>query len=168
MPFNTTNSLWPSDDGPFFSTLKMTTQKQSGPHCVATVLGMLSHNSPEHFFPIINTQDPVSWSVGLHPSGMKLAYCPVDIRKLKWYASELIAHNDLFILSYYTSLDSSKICADPDEHGWVTGSHVVILHGSTIHDTSKGKSITAVKHPCMEHHTKRIFRVVPFSHSRGL
>jgi hypothetical protein len=98
----------------------------------------------------------------LQPYGMKLAYCPMDVRKLKFYM------DDLFTLSYYTSLDSEDILGDPDSKGWVTGYHIVILHRDKILDPAAGTAIPARGHYCNNYHTKRIFRIVSSNHIRGL
>jgi len=70
--------------------------------------------------------------------GMKLAYCPTDVRKLKHYLPELIALDDGFTLSYYTTRDPPKILAEPNADGWVTGSRIVLLHRDQILDTATG------------------------------
>ncbi len=100
--------------------------------------------------------------------GMRLAYCPADARKLKHYLGELIALDDLFTLSYYTTGNSNDILGEPDEDGWVTGSHVVILHRDKIIDPQTGTAVNALRHGCKDKHTKRIFRVVPAGFPRGL
>ncbi len=128
---------------------------------------MLTNQQPEYFYDKINTQDPISWSDALKEFGMKLAYCPFDVRKLKFYMEELIELDDLFLLCYYSPTDSS-ILRDPDERGWICGSHVVILHRDKILDPATGTVTPAHEHPCNDHHVKRLFRVVPESHHRGL
>ncbi|CAF1225866.1 unnamed protein product [Rotaria sordida] len=142
--------------------------RQTGPHCVSTVLAMLTGKKPEDFQGKMNTQDPCSWSRVLQPYGMKLAYCPMDVRKLKFYMDKLIAFDDLFTLSYYTTLDPKEILADPDNAGWITGSHIVILHRNQIIDPVLGRTTPALEHECNDYHTKRIFRVVPCDYVRGL
>lgn len=167
MPRDAHCSLWPQQEGPFFASRDLQPIRQSGPHCVSTVLAMLTGEKPEAYQRgEINTQDPASWSAVLHPHGMKLAYCPTDARKLKFYLPELLAHGDLFTLSYYT--ESSKILRDPDASGWVCSSHIVLLHRGHILDPSGGTRTPAQEHHAMECHTKRIFRVVPAAHGRGL
>ncbi len=116
----------------------------------------------------MNTQDPASWSEALKPYGMKLAYCPMDARRLKFYLPELLALDDLFTLSYYSPADGSEILKDPNGNGWVCGSHIVLLHRSLIYDPARGDCLEAERHPCGEKFTKRIFRVVPAGHPRGL
>lgn len=135
---------------------------------MSTVLAMLGGDAPERYQGIVNTQDPVSWSEALHDAGMKLAYCPTDCRKLKHYLDELVQLDDLFTLSYYTSLDRDVILGEPDERGWIAGSHVVILHRGAVLDPASGTAFDARAHHCNEYHTKRIFRVVPRDHARGL
>ena len=82
---------------------------QSGLTCVSTTLGSLTGNGPEHFLNLqrdgkLNTEDPVSWSEVLKPFEMKLAYLPFDGRKLRFYMDELVALDDLFLLSYYSGM----------------------------------------------------------------
>lgn len=168
MPYDATCLLWPRKDEAFFRDKTFQVRRQIGPHCVSTVLGILTGEQPEYFHGIINTQDPVSWSESLIPFGMKLAYCPTDVRKIKHYINELVSYDDLFTLSYYTTLDPNAILGEPDDRGWVTGSHIVILHRNRILDPQNGDEIDAFHHPCNEYHTKRIFRVVPAGHPRGL
>jgi len=142
--------------------------RQQGPHCVSTSLAILTGQDPERFQGVVNTQDPVSWSEALHECGMKLAYCPTDARKLKHYMDELLEMADLFTLSYYTSTEPGDILGEPDYKGWITGSHIVILHRNKVLDPATGMVTEALAHRCNDHHTKRIFRVVPLNHARGL
>jgi hypothetical protein len=129
---------------------------------------MLTGRRPEDFQGNINTQDPVSWSAALQPYEMKLAYCPHDVRKLKFYIDELIALDDLFALSYYTSADPKEILADADSSGYVTQSHFILLHRDKIYDSKHFQCGPARNHRCLNFHTKRIFRVLPATHARGL
>jgi hypothetical protein len=168
MPYNATSSLWPGNDASYFRERVFTPRMQFGPHCVSTVLAILTGESPEDFQGRINTQDPVSWSDALKRRGMKLAYCPTDVRKLQHYLEELMSLDDLFLLSYYATLDPGRILGEPDPRGWVTGSHIVILHRRSILDPARGSVTPATDHPCAQMHTKRIFRVVPGTHPRGL
>ncbi len=165
MPYDLTAGLWSGEDENFFRHRELEPLQQKGPHCVSTALAILTGLPPEHFQQIINTQDPVSWSEALRPSGMKLAYCAFDIRKLCFYMDELVGYDDLFLLCYYTS---SGLLSNPDERGWICGSHVVVLHRDRILDPAVGRAVAAHKHPCNLRHTKRIFRVVPHDHRRGL
>ena len=135
---------------------------------MSTVLAMLTNVEPEEIRPQINTQDPVSWSAFLGDHGMKLAFCPTDCRRLKHYLEELLALDDLFTLSYYSPTQAEDICGDPNDRGWVCGSHIVLLHRDQILDPAAGSRCGALEHYGMEQFTKRIFRVVPVTHSRGL
>jgi hypothetical protein len=169
MPFDSSSYLWPRNDENFFRDRQITPLEQEGPHCVSTVLGMLAGVAPEIFQGVINTQDPSSWSDALKTYGLKLAYCPTDVRKVRFYLKELTALNDLFTISYYATLEPSDILADPREKdGWVCSSHVVIMHGNDIIDPGDGSRTEASSHVCWRKHTKRIFRVVPAGHPRGL
>lgn len=167
MPYNYASKLWPTDSDSFFRDRSIAPQQQIGPHCVSTVLAMLTAQTPETFQGRINTQDPVSWSVALSEFGLKLAYCPTDVRKLRFYLPELIRLDDLFTLSYYSPNDAT-ILKDPDHNGWVCGSHIVILHRDKIVDPATGQSVHALSHSCGDRYTKRIFRVVPLDCPRGL
>ena len=135
---------------------------------MSTCLAMLTGKRPEDFQGNINTQDPVSWSAALQPYGMKLAYCPHDVRKLKFYIDELIALDDLFGLSFYTTLDHEEILGDADDTGYVTQSHFILLHRDKIYDSNSYQCVSARNHYCVNYHTKRIFRVLPATHARGL
>jgi hypothetical protein len=148
--------------------LEISAQKQIGPQCVSTSLAILCGVEPEIFQGKVNTQDPLSWSDHLKPYGMKLAYCPTDARKIQFYIPELVELDDLFTLSYYTTSDQSAILADPDASGWITESHIVILHRDRIYDPASGIEGPAEEHHCNSYHTKRIFRVVPKEFPRGL
>lgn len=159
--------LWTTTDEDYFRDRVLIPQKQAPKQCVATTLAMLTETKPSDFVGKINTQDPVSWSDALRPYDMKLAYCPSDVRKLRHYVEELVACDALFALCYYVA-DPPEILGEPDSEGWICGSHIVILHRDTILDASGGTSTPARKHSAMDRHTKRIFRVVPASHVRGL
>ena len=167
MPYNHASTLWPTDGDCFFRDREIRPLRQSGPHCVSTVLAMLTSQTPETFQRKMNTQDPISWSTKLSEFGMKLAYCSTDVRKLRFYLPELIRLDDLFTLSYYSPNDTS-ILKDPDDKGWVCSSHIVILHRSRILDPASGQSVNANDHYCVDHFTKRIFRVVALDCPRGL
>jgi hypothetical protein len=130
---------------------------------------MLTGEKPETFQGIINTQDPISWSDAIKKYAMKLAYCPSDTRRLEFYMPELLELDDLFTLSYYKpGNDPSAILKDPNDKGWICGSHVVILHRDSILDPASGLKIRAREDKCNDFYTKRIFRVVPLDHGRGL
>jgi hypothetical protein len=161
--------VWPAKEGEhYFRDLVIQPLGQQGPTCVSNCLAMLTGQRPEQFQGNINTQDPVSWSAALHPYGMKLAYCPHDVRKLKFYIEELIALDDLFALSFYTSSDPQEILGDADSTGYVTQSHLILLHRDKIYDSALFLCEPARNHHCLDYHTKRIFRVLPVTHARGL
>jgi len=168
MPYNKSCSLWPNHDEHFFRERDIQPQRQAPKNCVSTVLAMLTGQPPEMFQDHVNTQDPVSWSSALRPYGLRLAYCPTDVRRLCFYLPELVALDDLFTLSYYSPTDGATILQDPDTNDWVCSSHIVVLHRSEILDPAKGEGLDARSHPCGDHHTKRIFRLVPAEHERGL
>jgi len=168
MPYNTPSRLWPNDHDSFFRDRDFIPVAQRGPHCVSTVLGIMTGAAPETFQPRINTQDPVSWSEALTPYGMKLAYCPTDVRKLEFYLDELVEFDDLFAVSYFTPEYPSAILRDPDEDGWVCGSHIVVFHRGSVIDPALGRRFAASAFPGLARHTKRIFRVVPAAYRRGL
>jgi hypothetical protein len=84
------------------------------------------------------------------------------------YLDDLLALDDLFTLSYYSPSDPEAICADPNENGWICGSHIVLLHRDQILDPASGVRTSARDHKGRGRFTKRIFRVVPAQHLRGL
>ncbi len=164
---DTVARLWPNTTDCFFRERSLSPREQDGLTCVATCLAILSRANPSDLGKI-NTQDPVSWSDALTPFGMKLAYVPTDIRKLRFYIAELVGYDDLFLLGFYLSRDPAKLLQDPREDGWLCGSHLVVLHRDRIFDPLAGTSARAVDSDCLECHTKRVFRVVPVGHRRGL
>ena len=160
-------------DGPFFDNLNLNHIKQVGPSCVATTLTMIARStganvSVDYFKRITNSQSPYSWSEALKPFGMQLAYCNVDLRRIGYYIDELISHDDLFLLSFYSLNPPS----DPDENGKLCTAHIVTMHKDQIYDTAKsqyfGGLVSAENYPRLERQTKRIFRVVPLGHPRCL
>ena len=165
--FDLNSNLWPDKSQKFFEDLKLKPIKQISGKCVSTSLAIISGVDPDYFYDKINTQDPISWSDSLHQFNMKLAYCPTDIRKLKFYMNELIEFDDLFLLSYYIPF-GPKILKDPDENGWICSSHIVVLYKDKIYEPKDGKIYDANKHSSNNHHTKRIFRVVKKDFYRGL
>jgi hypothetical protein len=80
MPFDDSCHLWASGHEAFFRDREIVPLRQTGRHCVSTVLAMLVGTRPEDFQGRMNTQDPVSWSDALKPFGVKLADIsgPVD------------------------------------------------------------------------------------------
>jgi hypothetical protein len=161
--------VWPAKEVEhYFRDIVIQPLRQKGPTCVSTCLAMLTGKKPEDFQGNINTQDPVSWSAALQQYGMKLAYCPHDVRKLKFYIEELIALDDLFALSFYTTLDPKEILGDADSSGYVTQSHFILLHRDKIYDSTQYECELARDYYGVEYHTKRIFRVLPATHARGL
>ena len=168
MPYHANSTLWPNDGEHYFRDRNLRPLLQSGPHCVSTSLAMLTDATPEHFQRSINTQDPVSWSEALRPFGMKLAYCPTDARKVEHYLPELLRLDDLFTISYYTPDEPAAILRDPNDAGWVCGSHIVVLHRDRVLDPAWGQTIAADAFRGRRFHTKRVFRVVPSTHSRGV
>lgn len=170
MPYDKTSNLWPKTSEQFFRDYTLHPVKQAGPHCVSTALAILTGASPECFQgpEKVNTQDPRTWSDALQAYDMKLAFCPSDVRKLKFYFDELLEIDDLFTLSFFTPTDPCEVLADPDERGWVCNSHVVVLHRGTVLDPQTGIRSNLRDFTRGECHTKRIFRVVPASYDRGL
>jgi hypothetical protein len=172
MSFDLSARLWSNRKEHFFRERYFKPVKQAGPHCVSTVLAILTGKRSSYFLRLqsngeLNTQDPFSWSVFLRPFGMKLAYTPFDVRKLRFYMDELVSMDDLFLLCYYTGRRTDML-RSPDEKGWICGSHVVVLHRDQIIDPFGGEVVHAFDHHCNERHTKRIFRIVPADHPRGL
>lgn len=168
MPFDMKSQLWPDAKERFFTDRELRVMRQTGPHCVSTSLAILTGADPEQFQGVVNTQDPISWSDAIAEWGMQFAYCPTDARRLRFYIPELIALDDLFTLSYYTTLDGDTILGDPNDRGWVCGSHIVVMHRDKILDPASGTVTSANEHHCNDYHTKRIFRVVPASYHRRL
>ena len=120
---NPSAPLWDEESsdepvGPHFQNVELNHILQSGPTCVPTTLAMIARSTgadvgPDDFKPIINSQSPHSWSKALEPYGFQLAYCNQDLRRLDYYIDELIAYDDLFLVSFY-SVDPPS---DPDGNG---------------------------------------------------
>jgi len=168
-------ALWNTEKygGNFFSDYTINHQKQIPNGCVSTVLSMLTGTLASEFRNpngkyAVNTQDPVEWSEALENFSMKLANISTDCRKLYFYKDELLQYNDLWTISYYTPEDPYDIFQDPDDDGRICGSHIVILHRNIIYDSCRNGPISIEKHGLLNKYVKRIFRVVPSNHSRGL
>lgn len=155
----------------FFADINLNHDRQIGPSCVATTLAMIVRTTGaevtvEEIKEVTNSQSPHTWSNALKPYGMQLAYCNNDLRRIEHYIDELVEHDDLFLLSFY-SIDPPS---DPDENGKLCASHIVTLHKDTIYDTAKdsdsGGIIAAQDYARLERQTKRIFRVVPLGYPR--
>lgn len=157
-------------EGPFFSDLELEHIRQTGPTCVPTTLAMIARATgadvgPEDFMPLINSQSPHTWSKVLKQYGMQLAYCNQDLRRLGYYIDELIEHDDLFLLCFY----SKDPPYEPDENGKLCTAHIVTLHKDIIIDTAKGDQYASGKakdYHRLSRQTKRIFRVVPLGYGR--
>jgi len=168
--FDHTSALWRhSRQENYFRDLRLTHRRQIGGTCVSTGLSLLTGQEPPTIRDQINTQDPVSWSDYLVGHGMKLAYCSTDLRRLKFFLPEMLAIDDLFAIGIYSPDDLEHIGRDPDQSGWICGSHFVLLHRDAIYDTaSETGPIPATDYDRQECFVKRIFRVVPTGHPRGL
>lgn len=167
--FDAASTLWGGQSyTPYFQNLKIQHRMQVGGSCVSTGLSLLTKEEPTAIRQQVNTQDPVSWSNYLQQFGMKLAYCPTDLRRLVHYKHELLAMDDLFTISTYSSENPSDITRDPNESGWVCGSHFVVLHRNTVFDTRYEQPILLADYEDCQRFVKRLFRVVPADHARGL
>ena len=169
MPYDLTSGLWAADDSNrYFSDFQVVHRRQGGSNCVANTLAMLTGKDPYRIKEEINTQSPISWSDFLRPHGFQLAYCNVDFRRLKHFVDELVAYNDLFLLAYYSPLDARDIGREPDQEGWISGSHIVLLNGDTVHDGLLHSHVKLHDYQRLESYVKRIFRVLPVGNSRSL
>lgn len=167
--FDAHTLLWsPPEHTPHFHHLRLTHRVQIGGSCVSTGLSLLTGEEPVEVRAQLNTQDPVSWSRYLQRHGMKLAYCPTDLRRLHHYVDELLAHDDLFTLSTYSPGNPLDIGEEPDSSGWICGSHFVVLHGDMVYDTRYPHPIPLREYEDLNRYVKRLFRVVPADHERGL
>jgi len=168
--------IWDTQNGvenKFFKNLNLKHIQQIGPSCVATTLTMIARSTGadvtvDYFKKITNSQSPHTWSEALKPFGMQLAYCNVDLRRIGYYIDELISHDDLFFLSFYSTNPPS----DPDVNGKLCTAHIVTMYRDQIYDTAKSKNfgglVKAQNYSRLERQTKRIFRVVPIGHPRCL
>jgi hypothetical protein len=174
-----TAPLWPNTTDAFFRKGDLRHARQVGLTCVATGLAIAAGTDACDIAGSVNTQDPVSWSAALGRFGMKrsaalgrfgmkLAYLPTDVRKLRYYIRELVKLDDLFVIGIYTPFDPAAILADPQPDGWVCGSHLVVLHRDRIYDPLREAPADALTYDRLDCHTKRVFRVVPVRHPRGL
>ena len=166
--------IWDTQNGvenKFFKNLNLKHIQQIGPSCVATTLTMIARSTGadvtvDYFKKITNSQSPQTWSDALKPFGMQLAYCNVDLRRIGYYIDELISHDDLFLLSFYSTNPPS----DPDENGKLCTAHIVTMYRDQIYDTAKSKNfgglVKAQNYSRLERQTKRIFRVVPLGYQR--
>lgn len=167
--FDAHTACWSTpEEHPYFHHLQLNHRVQVGGSCVSTGLSLLTGEMPAEIRNQLNTQDPVSWSHYLQRHGMKLAYCSTDLRRLRHYVDELLAHDDLFTLSTYSPGNPSSIGAEPDNEGWICGSHFVVLHRDTVYDTRFERPVALCEYCDLDRYVKRLFRVVPASHVRGL
>ncbi len=167
--FDAHTACWsPPEAAPHFHYLRLAHRVQIGGSCVSTGLSLLTGEEPVAVRAQLNTQDPVSWSRYLQRHGMKLAYCSTDLRRLRHYVDELLAHDDLFTLSTYSPSNPQNIGAEPDSSGWICGSHFVVLHRDQVYDTRYPHPVALREYGDLERYIKRLFRVVPASHARGL
>jgi hypothetical protein len=167
--FDAHTGLWsPPEPAPHFHHLSLTHRVQIGGSCVSTGLSLLTGEEPASIRSQLNTQDPVSWSRYLQRHGMKLAYCSTDLRRLRHYVDELLAHDDLFTLSTYSPGNPHDIGEEPDSSGWICSSHFVVLHRDTVYDTRFDHPVPLRDYCDLNRYIKRLFRVVPVDHARGL
>ena len=169
MPHDLHSPLWDSrDDTRYFPDLTLRHRRQQSTDCVANALSMLTGVEPGSIALDINTQSPISWSDYLMGCGMQLAYCNTDFRRLDHYVDELLDQDDLFLLCTYGSLDPMQIGREPDESGWITGSHVAVLHQDIVYDSMLSGPCPLIDYPRNNRYVKRLFRVVPAGFARSL
>ena len=148
--------------------IEMQHRLQVGGSCVSTGISVITHKEPREIRDSINTQSPMSWSDYLRPFGWKLAYCNTDLRRLSNYVDELLHWDDLFVVCTYSPQDAQDIGEEPDGDGWICSSHFMLLQGAMIYDTRFSEPIPLTEHRDLNRYVKRIFRVVPVDHPRGL
>lgn len=171
--YNSDCRLWPVEEH-FFRDLELRARRQAPGQCVRTVMAMLTGRDPGDFVgPVIgdyefNTQDPLTWSKALERYGMKLAYISTDCRPIHAYIPTLIKMDDLFLISYYVPTNPENIMRDVGYGEMLCSSHIVILHRNRIFDPMMEASLEATQHCSTHKFTKRIFRLVPADHDRGL
>ncbi len=160
--FDLNSQLWSPahPTGPFFRDIQIEHRLQVGGSCVSTGLSLLTKEEPATVRGSVNTQDPVSWSAYLQRHGMQLAYCNTDFRRLKHYVAELLALDDLFCISTYSPSDPNEIGEEPDDSGWVCGSHFVVLSRGTVYDTRWSRPVPLAGYSGVDCYVKRVFRVV--------
>ena len=85
------------------------------------------------------------------------------------FAPDLVALNDFFTMSYFTSPEPAEVWKAPrPKDGWICGSHIVILQGGDIIDPAQGDRVPTRGNHSVERFMERIFRVVLADHVRGL
>lgn len=130
-------------------------QKQERGACVPTCLAAIAGVQPSQFYDV-DSQDPRTWSSALLPYGVRLEYCPNDSRAVRHYHDEL--SKGLWLVGYYLDY---PVPLNPDEHGWLCGSHLVVVHAGCVYDPSSDYLCSLGAHISSGRPTKRIFRVVP-------
>ena len=169
MEYDFKGSLW--TDASFPNTarhIELIHRVQIGGSCVSTGLSLITHEGPEDIRRQINSQSPMSWSDYLQPFGWKLAYCNTDLRCLDYFVDELLHWDDLFVVCTYSPLSAQVIGEDPNEDGWICGSHFMLLQGDMVYDTRFSDPVALIEHQDLRRYVKRIFRVVQVEHPRGL
>lgn len=160
--------LWPDNSQSFFPSLQLHSAPVPGTFSIASIIASLTGGDLEVIMDKIGANHPVSWSRVLEDYGMKLAYCPTDIRRVIHYLDELVALNDVFILTYYTPERPSRILSEPDNLGWICGMHSVLVLRDMVYDPYLDIRQRIYAHHSRHFHTKSIFRVVLKECERGL
>jgi hypothetical protein len=91
--------LWPDTTERFFASLHLHSAPIPGTFSIASIIASLTGGDLEQIMDRVEANDPLSWSLVLQEYGMKLAYCPTDVRRMIHYLEELVALNDIFILT---------------------------------------------------------------------
>ena len=160
--------LWPDESQRFFPSFVIHSTVVPGCFSIASIIASLTGGELEAIMDRIQANDPRSWSMVLQEFGMKLAFCPTDVRRVIHYLDELVALNDVFILTFYTPERPPRILAEPDNLGWVCGMHSVLVVRDMIYDPYLDVRQRIYAHHCRHFHTKSIFRVVPARCPRGI
>ena len=160
--------LWPDSSQRFFPSLQLNSSPVPGTFSIASIISSLTGADLETIMDQVEANDPLSWSLVLSEFGMKLAYCPTDVRRVIHYLDELVKLNDVFIVSFYTPERPPRILAEPDNLGWVCGMHSVLILRDMVYDPYLDVRQSIYAHHSRHFHTKSIFRVVSADCERGL
>jgi len=105
--------------------------------------------------------NPRTWLLALQDFGLNLEYWTTWLCEMRWFMSDLLMVDDLFLLCYYTTVSPDEVMAFESQGMTTECFHIVILHRCAIIDPVLGECESAFLHPCNGMLARWIFRVVP-------
>ena len=133
----------------------MSKEIRNKPHRFIT---KLYNPKPDYKEPELQLWAPDIDTLAMKTEKYKLIHCCNDLRKLKFYSSEL--QSGTFVVELYTD-NIEHMLRDPDQDGWNCSSKKIYVQNGYVYDLLTGFK-EKIEHTCYAgFYTKHIFRMIP-------